>query len=68
VALANRFRAGRGVAPSDSAIVSIDHADAASRLQRAGIAAAVRGGKLRVSCHVYNSEPDVDAALDAIAG
>jgi len=68
VALANRFRAGLGMAPSDSAIVAVDRADAAQRLQRAGVAAAVRGGKLRVSCHVYNSESDVDAALDAIAG
>jgi selenocysteine lyase/cysteine desulfurase len=68
VALANRFRAGLGMAPSDSAIVAVDRADAAPRLERAGVAAAVRGGKLRVSCHLYNSEADVDAALDAIAG
>ena len=68
VALANRFRAGLGMAPSDSAIVCADVPDAVERLARAGVAAAVRGGKLRVSCHVYNSESDVDAALDAIAG
>jgi selenocysteine lyase/cysteine desulfurase len=68
VALANRFRAGLGLAPSDSAIVTVDLPDAAARLQRAGIAAAVRGGRLRVSCHLYNSAADVDAALDAIAG
>jgi selenocysteine lyase/cysteine desulfurase len=68
VALANRFRAGLGMAPSDSAIVSVEQPDAAARLQRAGIQAAVRGGRLRVSCHVYNDESDVDRALDAIAG
>jgi selenocysteine lyase/cysteine desulfurase len=68
VALANRFRAGLGMAPSNSAIVCVDLPDAAQRLARAGVAAAVRGGRLRVSCHVYNSEADVDAALDAIAG
>jgi selenocysteine lyase/cysteine desulfurase len=68
VALANRFRTGLGLEPSDSAIVCVDQADAAARLGRAGVAAAVRGGKLRVSCHVYNDEADVDAALDAIAG
>jgi selenocysteine lyase/cysteine desulfurase len=68
VALANRFRAGLGLAPSDSAIVCVDLPDAAARLQRAGIAAAVRGGRLRVSCHVYNTAADIDAALDAIAG
>jgi selenocysteine lyase/cysteine desulfurase len=68
VALANRFRAGLGMAPSNSAIVCVDLPDAAQRLDRAGIAAAVRGGRLRVSCHVYNTAADIDAALDAIAG
>jgi selenocysteine lyase/cysteine desulfurase len=68
VALANRFRAGLGLPPSDSAIVCVEHPDAAERLERAGIQAAVRGGRLRVSCHVYNVEADIDAALDAIAG
>ncbi|MEA2150948.1 MAG: hypothetical protein QOD69_2778 [Solirubrobacteraceae bacterium] len=67
VALANRFRAGLGLAPSDSAIVCVQLPDAAERLARAGIQAAVRGGRLRVSCHLYNDASDVDAALDAIA-
>jgi selenocysteine lyase/cysteine desulfurase len=66
VALANRFRAGLGMAPSNSAIVSADVPDAADRLRRAGIAAAQRGGRLRVSCHVYNTVQDVDATLDAL--
>ncbi|HTN23462.1 MAG TPA: aminotransferase class V-fold PLP-dependent enzyme [Solirubrobacteraceae bacterium] len=68
VALANRFRAGLGLEPADSAIVSVEHPGAAARLERAGIRAAVRGGRLRVSCHVYNTEADIDAALDAIIG
>jgi selenocysteine lyase/cysteine desulfurase len=68
VALANRFRAGLGMAPSDSAIVTVDHPHGAGRLERAGIAAAERGGRLRVSCHVYNSADDIDAALDALTG
>ena len=67
VALANRFRDGLAMAPSDSAIVTVDRPDAAARLRRAGIAAAVRGGRLRVSCHLYNSAADIDAALDTIA-
>ncbi len=67
VGLANRLRAGLGMEPSNSAIVSADVADAAGRLQRAGIAAAQRGGRLRVSCHLYNTEDDVDATLDALA-
>jgi selenocysteine lyase/cysteine desulfurase len=68
VALANRFRAGLGLEPSNSAIVCVDLPDAAERLRRAGIAAAMRGGRLRVSCHVYNTDADIDAALEAITG
>jgi len=68
VALANRFRAGLGLEPSDSAIASVDLPDAADRLERAGIMAAVRGGRLRTSWHVHNTAADVDTALDALTG
>jgi selenocysteine lyase/cysteine desulfurase len=68
LALANRFRAGLDLPPSDSAIVSADVPDAQDRLARAGIHAAVRAGSLRASFHVYNTEHDVDAALDALVG
>ena len=68
VALANRFRAGLGLEPSNSAIASVDVPDAADRLERAGIMAAVRGGRLRTSWHVYNTAADVDTALDALTG
>jgi len=66
VALANRFRDGLGLPPGDSAIVSTDLPGAEERLRRAGILAAVRGGSLRASFHVYNTEQDVDAALSAL--
>ena len=68
VRLANRFRAGLGMPPGDSAIVSVDATGAAERLEAAGIQAAVRGGRLRTSWHVYNRERDVDAALTALKG
>jgi selenocysteine lyase/cysteine desulfurase len=68
VALANRFRAGLGLEPSNSAIVSVDVPGGAERLARAEIMAAERGGRLRASWHVYNTEADVDATLDALAG
>jgi selenocysteine lyase/cysteine desulfurase len=68
LALANRFRAGLGLEPSDSAIVSVDIPDAGERLARAGIVAAMRGGRLRTSWHVYNDERDVDAVLDVLGG
>jgi selenocysteine lyase/cysteine desulfurase len=68
VALANRFRAGLGLAPSNSAIVSASIEGAEEKLARAGIRAAVRAGSLRASFHVYNCEADVDAALEALVG
>jgi selenocysteine lyase/cysteine desulfurase len=68
VALANRLRAGLGLEPGDTAIVMADVPGGAERLEAAGIRAAVRGGRLRASFHVYNTEGDVDAALEALAG
>ncbi|HEX6026176.1 MAG TPA: aminotransferase class V-fold PLP-dependent enzyme [Solirubrobacter sp.] len=66
LALANRFRAGLDLPDGDSAIVSADIADATDRLAQAGILAAARAGRLRASFHLYNTEADVDAALDAL--
>jgi selenocysteine lyase/cysteine desulfurase len=68
LALANRFRDGLGLEPSDSAIASVDVPDAAARLARAGIVAAMRGGRLRTSWHVYNDERDVDRVLEVVLG
>jgi len=66
VGLANRFRAGLGLEPSDSAIVSVEVEGAAEKLDRAGIRAATRAGGLRASFHLSTSIADVDAALDAL--
>ena len=68
VALAARLRAGLGLPPHDSAIVSVGglEEDAAERLRAAGVMAAGRGGALRLSCHLYTTERDVDRALDAL--
>jgi selenocysteine lyase/cysteine desulfurase len=68
LALANRFRAGLELEPSNSAIVFCDIEDAADKLERAGIRAAVRGGRLRTSWHVYNTEEDVERTLDVLVG
>jgi selenocysteine lyase/cysteine desulfurase len=67
VGLANRFRAGLGLEPSDSAIVSASVPGGRERLERAGIIGAERGGNLRTSWHVYNGADDVDRALDALS-
>lgn len=72
VGLANRFRAGLGLPPGDSAIVSLDAGavpeDAGQRLAGAGIRAATRAGSLRASFHLYTTEADVDAAVAALTG
>jgi selenocysteine lyase/cysteine desulfurase len=67
VALANRFRDGLDLDPDNSAIVMSDAPGAAQKLASAGIQAAVRGGKLRTSWHVYNTERDVDRTLDVLS-
>ena len=66
VALANRFREGLGLEPSNSAIVFCDIEDAADKLERAGIRAAVRGGRLRTSWHLYNTDEDAQRTLDVL--
>jgi selenocysteine lyase/cysteine desulfurase len=68
VALANRFLAGLDQPTRDSAIVTVDVPGAQERLERAGIRAAVRAGRVRASFHVYSTERDVDLALDALTG
>lgn len=68
VRLANRFLAGLGQPPGDSAIVTVDVPDAAERLAAAGVRAAVRAGRVRASFHLYSTEHDVDLALDALTG
>lgn len=69
LALANRFRAGLGLAASDSAIASVDlAAEAAERLRAAGVVSAGRDGRTRFSFHLYTTEADVDRALDVLQG
>lgn len=67
VALANRFRAGLGLPAGDSAIVSVDVPGATERLDAAGVRAAVRGGSVRVSFHLYTTTDDVDRAVEALS-
>jgi selenocysteine lyase/cysteine desulfurase len=65
VGLADRFLAGLGRPPRGQAIVSLD-ADQ-ERLRRAGVVAPIRDGRTRFSFHLYNTEADVDRALEALA-
>jgi selenocysteine lyase/cysteine desulfurase len=69
VTLANRLRAGLGLEPGDSAIVSLAAGKAAGeRLAGAGVKASVRAGRVRLSCHLYNDDSDIDHALEALSG
>jgi selenocysteine lyase/cysteine desulfurase len=69
VAMAGRLRQGLGLAPGDSAIVSVGGLpeDAAGRLAAAGVMAAGRGGALRLSCHLSTTDADVDRAVAALS-
>ncbi|MEU4193275.1 aminotransferase class V-fold PLP-dependent enzyme [Kribbella sp. NPDC026611] len=66
VGLANEFRAGLGLPPGDSAIVSTSLPGAQEAFDAARIRAAVRDGKLRASFHIYSTQADVQQALTAL--
>ena len=66
VGLANRFRAGLGLGPGSSAIVAAEVDGADEKLRAAGVLASTRAGKMRAAFHLYNTESDVDRALDAL--
>ncbi len=67
LALANRFREAAGLPPGNSAIVSLDLPGAHDLLLAAGVSASLRGGRLRLSWHLYNTEDDLDVVLSALA-
>ena len=65
--LANRFRAGVGLEPGNSAIVSLATDDGtAAAMAAARIAGSPRAGRLRLSFHISTSEADVDRAADIL--
>ncbi|CAN5520134.1 aminotransferase class V-fold PLP-dependent enzyme [soil metagenome] len=66
VRLANRILEGVGQAPSDSAILTLDREGALEALQAADIACAGRAGRLRLACHLYTSDADVDRVLEVL--
>jgi selenocysteine lyase/cysteine desulfurase len=69
VGLANRFRAGLGMEPGDSAIVALVGDDElVAGLRAADVVVTVREGFVRLSFHLWNTEVDVDRALEVAAG
>jgi selenocysteine lyase/cysteine desulfurase len=65
--LANRFRAGLEMPPGDSAIVSLPAAGLGEPLREAGVMATEREGFMRFSFHLFNTDADVDRALEVVA-
>jgi selenocysteine lyase/cysteine desulfurase len=65
--LANLFRAGLGVEPGESAIVSAELPGAQERLRGTAVMAAARAGLLRTSWHLYNTEDDVERVLEILS-
>jgi selenocysteine lyase/cysteine desulfurase len=49
-----------------SAIVILKVPGAPERLKARGIRATVRGERIRVAIHIYNTAEDVDALVDAL--
>jgi len=67
--LANRFLAGVGLPPGNTAIVSLAvDAQAAERLTRDRITASTRAGRLRLAFHISNTADDADRAAEALRG
>ena len=65
--LANRLRAGLGLPAGDSAFFAVEQPEGvAERLADAGVVTSVRAGRLRLSCHLYNDDTDIDLALDVL--
>ncbi|NYH55346.1 selenocysteine lyase/cysteine desulfurase [Nocardiopsis arvandica] len=65
-ALTDHFRAALGQEPAHSAITSTDMPEAFERLARAGIVTTRRGGRTRLSFHLYNTFDDAERAAKAL--
>jgi selenocysteine lyase/cysteine desulfurase len=66
VGLADAFLEGMGMPSQGSAIVTVDVEGAAEALASAGVRAAVRAGRVRLSFHICNDDTDVDLALSTL--
>jgi selenocysteine lyase/cysteine desulfurase len=66
VGLADAFRAGLGMEPAGSAIVSLRRDGAGERLAAAGVVSAARAGAVRLAFHLYNTDADVTRAVAAL--
>ena len=67
LALANALRERLGLAPSNSAIVSLQRENGEQALRAAGVRCAMRGGAIRVSFPLYNTLAAVEVVAGALA-
>ncbi|MDF3037870.1 MAG: cysteine desulfurase [Thermomicrobiales bacterium] len=68
--LARRLAAGIGRPEPSASIVSLrveDAEEATRSLAEMGVRCAARGGNIRLSPHIYNTEADIDRAIAALA-
>lgn len=66
VGLVDGLLVALGRQPGGSAITALDTPDAAERLAAAGIRTSIRAGRVRLSCHMYNTSADINAVLTAL--
>jgi selenocysteine lyase/cysteine desulfurase len=64
--LVRGFMAAIGREANESAIVSVRVPDIEARLRGRSVKVSLREGRLRASFHIYNSEADVQALIDAL--
>ncbi|MET0435691.1 MAG: aminotransferase class V-fold PLP-dependent enzyme [Cellulomonas sp.] len=70
VGLADAFRAGLGLGPGGTAIVTLPDPEGRRRgaLEAAGCRVAGRAGRVRLAFHVWNDAADVQRAVTALRG
>jgi selenocysteine lyase/cysteine desulfurase len=52
--------------PGGSAILTLDIPGAAGKLAHAGVRSSIRAGRVRLSCHLYNTAEDLESVLAAL--
>ncbi|MEV4320244.1 aminotransferase class V-fold PLP-dependent enzyme [Actinocrispum sp. NPDC049592] len=66
VGLADGLAVALGMEPRGSAILSLDIPGAAEKLAAAGVKSSIRAGRVRLSCHLYNTPADIESVLAAL--
>jgi selenocysteine lyase/cysteine desulfurase len=65
--LAAAFCARLGISYNGSAIVVFNVPDASRKLEARGVRATVRGDRVRLAVHIYNTRDDIEHLADGLA-